>query len=379
MHKLFILLVITVFAFSVADKVTKRVGETVTLHPNGTKESLNNFLWTFGPNAPVEAIAIVTNREVTKVNGTRFGNRLQTTAHNGSITICNLTVGDSGIFYIQILTESGILKRTIYLTVQVYDELKNVVEGGNVTLETPTFKLEKKHRVIWRTGEGIEGKIIVQWINTFYVLNINFGDIVQFNHNGSLTFIRIPREYSGLYNVQILEDNEPHSRKCYNVTVYEPVSLPYFTTNITEIFDIGPSPSDKGCYVACSVKNGPDVNLTWFNGPTMISSVYDSMNVSMNLSLPLKIQPENKENFTCEARNPVTVERKTLSSTMWCPSHQPEGTRTWIWLTAVGVGLGLMILAIINIRRRNFRRAVMVRRENRQESPRNYESTSSMI
>ncbi|XP_008421475.1 uncharacterized protein LOC103473211 [Poecilia reticulata] len=246
-----------VFAFSVADKVTKRVGETVTLHPNGTKESLNNFLWTFGPNAPVEAIAIVTNREVTKVNGTRFGNRLQTTAHNGSITICNLTVGDSGIFYIQILTESGILKRTIYLTVQ-----------------------------------------------------------------GMSTLI-IPREYSGLYNVQILEDNEPHSRKCYNVTVYEPVSLPYFTTNITEIFDIGPSPSDKGCYVACSVKNGPDVNLTWFNGPTMISSVYDSMNVSMNLSLPLKIQPENKENFTCEARNPVTVERKTLSSTMWCPSHQP--------------------------------------------------------
>uniref|UniRef100_A0A3P9N612 Ig-like domain-containing protein n=1 Tax=Poecilia reticulata TaxID=8081 RepID=A0A3P9N612_POERE len=186
-----------------------------------------------------------------------------------------------------------------------------VVEGGNVTLETPTFKLEKKHRVIWRTGEGIEGKIIVQWINTFYVLNINFGDIVQFNHNGSLTFIRIPREYSGLYNVQILEDNEPHSRKCYNVTVYGKFPSNYHSNSSS-------TQHHKGCYVACSVKNGPDVNLTWFNGPTMISSVYDSMNVSMNLSLPLKIQPENKENFTCEARNPVTVERKTLSSTM-CP------------------------------------------------------------
>ncbi|XP_014834957.1 PREDICTED: uncharacterized protein LOC106912672 [Poecilia mexicana] len=178
--------------------------------------------------------------------------------------------------------------------------------------------MKEEYTVNWRQEKSTGQRLIAQWKN-FKTTIVAYQDVLQLDlKNGSLTFIGIRREHSGLY---------------------KPVSVPYFTTNITEIFEFGASPSDKSCYVACSVKSGPDVNLTWFNGPTIISSVNNSMHISMTLSLPLEIQPENKESFTCDARNPVTVERKTLSSTKWCPSHHPG-------LGGILIGIGIAILFI---------------------------------
>uniref|UniRef100_A0A3B3V6G8 Ig-like domain-containing protein n=1 Tax=Poecilia latipinna TaxID=48699 RepID=A0A3B3V6G8_9TELE len=204
-----------------------------------------------------------------------------------------------------------------------YDELKIVVEGGNVTL-TPEVSMKEEYTVNWRQEKSTGQRLIAQWKN-FKTTIVAYQDVLQLDlKNGSLTFIGIRREHSGLYSFQILEGKEEHSGRYYNITVYGKFPVRQGSPKwVLEARHPASSPSDKSCYVACSVKNGPDVNLTWFNGPTIISSVNNSMHISMTLSLPLEIQPENKESFTCEARNPVTVERKTLSSTKWCPSHHP--------------------------------------------------------
>ncbi|MED6249705.1 hypothetical protein ATANTOWER_018365 [Ataeniobius toweri] len=180
------------FAFSAAprDRKVVKVGETVTLDPNKTQEPLKNFLWSFGQQAPVETITIVTNRELTQVNGTRFGNRLHTNALSGLITISNLRVSDSGTFCIQIFTESHILTESIILTIE--DNLKNVLEGENVTLETPMDQLETKHTVTWTKRNGDEWKLIAQWKHSGTIIEESFKDVLQLNpQTGYLTFIRV--------------------------------------------------------------------------------------------------------------------------------------------------------------------------------------------
>lgn len=89
----------------------------MTLHMNNTLHHLKNYLWLFGRHNPVKAIAIVTNGEVTRVNRTTFGTRIQTHVETGSITISNLTINDSGVFSVQVFTETETLMQKFNLTV----------------------------------------------------------------------------------------------------------------------------------------------------------------------------------------------------------------------------------------------------------------------
>lgn len=109
--------------------MTKRIGETVTLEVN-TKHQLKNFLWSFvkPSHYDMTTIAIITNGEIIQVNGTRFNNRLYTDVMNGSITITNLTVGDTGTFLLQIFTETGIVAKKFQVTVicKYFSEIINI-------------------------------------------------------------------------------------------------------------------------------------------------------------------------------------------------------------------------------------------------------------
>ena len=109
---------LTGFVLSEGNEVIKRDGETATLQMNKTGLWLKNYLWNYGRHSPVEAITVVTNGEVTRINGTRFEGRLHTDVETGSITISNLTVNDTGVFLAQTFTETGILFERVNLTVQ---------------------------------------------------------------------------------------------------------------------------------------------------------------------------------------------------------------------------------------------------------------------
>ncbi|XP_015245608.1 PREDICTED: CD48 antigen-like isoform X2 [Cyprinodon variegatus] len=299
--------------------VKKGVGETVTLYPIKSVEPLNSFLWSFGKHNVVEVISIVINKEVTPVNGTRFGRRMNTDVNYGSITISNLTVHDSGIFLIQILTNSKPLIEEIHLIVEDFFTPKTVLEGRNVTLATPMEKLEMKHTVNWTKEEDAKKIQIALWKNGLITTEESFKHVLQVDQQtGSLTFIRITRDLRGIYRVKIKQGEEVHSEIVFKITVYEPVCFPNI---MKKEFNITNPPEEKICYVTCSVRNGPDVNLTWFNGLNQIISINNTVDLSMNLSLPLGIQPEKKGNYTCQAQNPVTSERKMLSLAQLCPSH----------------------------------------------------------
>lgn len=93
----------------------KHEGDTVTLRVTKTEHNLTDYLWTFDhQNSSIEIIN-VTRGNVIRVNGTRFGNRIQTHIETGSITISNLTVKDTGIF--QFIAGAGFITKTFNLTV----------------------------------------------------------------------------------------------------------------------------------------------------------------------------------------------------------------------------------------------------------------------
>ena len=89
----------------------------MTLQMNKSMIPIKDYLWTFGRDNPTTAITIVTNAEVTRVNGTGFEDRLSTHVATGSITISNLTINDSGVFLAQVFTATGILTQRFELTV----------------------------------------------------------------------------------------------------------------------------------------------------------------------------------------------------------------------------------------------------------------------
>nr|XP_046228566.1 uncharacterized protein LOC124050264 [Scatophagus argus] len=319
------------------EQVTKRDGETVTLHINKTTDPLKNYLWSYGPQHPVRVITIVTNGEVTVVNGTRFGNRLHIHVETGSITISNLTTKDTGVFQVQIITETGLLTQNFNLTVQDnYVITHNVLVGNNVTLDPGVKQLQKEHNVSWTLGENFSGKLIAWWKNFEIFMEESFKDVLQLNpQTGSLSIIGVTKNQTGFYCVTILLGDYPHIRRQHSVRVFEPVSEPHVSRDTTR------SLNDGNCSIVCSEKNAPEVTLAWYSGEKEINHTSNS-DVCTNLTLPLEIHSQHEANYSCEATNPASRKTVSVDSTQWCPPHS-AGLMTIV----AGVVAGLLVFALV--------------------------------
>ncbi|XP_054865473.1 uncharacterized protein LOC111582480 [Amphiprion ocellaris] len=315
-----LLVVLTGLVFSEEPAVTKLDGETVTLHLNQTEPRFKDYLWTYGRHNPVLAITIVTQGKVTPVNGTRFGNRLQTNIETASITISNLTVNDSGIFLAQILTETGTLLQRFNLTVQDNSVIfEKVLEGNSATLDPGIETLQKDHTVRWTKGPDFDGTLIAQWKD------------------------------SNFYQIRFLSMKP--SRIKYLVMVYELVPKPQISSapaNFTQ--------TDGICSVSCSARNAPEVFLSWYQGEKKIIEISDS-DISVNLTLPLQIQSQPEVIYTCRAANPVSDATVMLNSTDWCPPHHSDHqSMFWILVaTVVVVAVVAFLILIICLYKRSNR------------------------
>ncbi|XP_044202539.1 SLAM family member 5-like isoform X2 [Thunnus albacares] len=320
----------------------KRVGETVTLYANKSWQNSGNFLWTFGHHNPIKAITIVTNGEVTRVNGTRFDNRLHTDVENGSITISNLTINDSGIFNAQFFLETGMHMQMLNLFVSDNTVISiEVLEGENVTLDTGVKELQKDRKVMWTQGPDFVGEPIAQWKNNITSIDESFKGVLLLNpHTGSLTFIRVTKNYAGVYCVKLLWGDDPYILRKFSIKVFEPVPIPHISSaqaNITK-----PLLNDGSCHINCSVRNAPELTLFWYSRGKKINQT-SNPDISTNLSLPLVIR--NEGIYSCMAANPVSNETIHVNSTEWCPPHATDSStmRPIIGGTVVAVLIGLVI------------------------------------
>ncbi|CAB1328212.1 unnamed protein product, partial [Coregonus sp. 'balchen'] len=213
-----------------------------------------------------------------------------------------------------------------------------------------------------RQVKGIVGKLIYfpeRVLKSGSLLNGDLGNIAQVypgkqsntnlvkrfknrlhwnNVTGFFTLSDLQIDDSGVYTVENAVKDEEKTTHTFQLTV--------------TVHD------NSSCSVVCSVENGRDVTLSWYRGGKLLNR-RSSPDINISLSLPLKVDEQNRDSYRCEAANPVS---KETTVTNVCIESDPskvadgdERTRGFLIIAVICVlfASGLVGLPIYLEKRRN--------------------------
>ncbi|KAL1252168.1 hypothetical protein QQF64_019964, partial [Cirrhinus molitorella] len=193
----------------------------------------------------------------------------------------------------------------------------SVMAGDSVTLNSGLTEMMDDDVILWRFGT--ENTLIAQ-INvmansiTVYddVLDGRFRDRLKVDHQtGSLTITNITAEHAGDYKLQINS-----VIKNFSLTVYARLPVPVISSNSSKCSS--PS-SHQNCLLLCSVVNVSHVILSWYKGNSLLSSISVS-DLKVSLSLPLEVEYQDKNTYSCVINNPISNQTQHLDISKLCPT-----------------------------------------------------------
>ncbi|XP_048038039.1 uncharacterized protein LOC125263163 isoform X2 [Megalobrama amblycephala] len=195
-------------------------GEDVTLNTDAELQTDDQILWMFeDENSPIAEIKRGDNFIYDVPDG-RFRERLMLDKKTGSLTITNITTEHAGVYELKI-RRSGKTSSKRFI-VSVFDEVKLVMEGEPVTLNTDT-RLQTDDVILWMFGDKdtviAKTKGGTKRTTTDHGPDGRFRGRLKLDHQtGSLTITNTRTTDSGEYQLQNNRSGET-SFKLFNVSV----------------------------------------------------------------------------------------------------------------------------------------------------------------
>uniref|UniRef100_A0A673HWN7 Ig-like domain-containing protein n=1 Tax=Sinocyclocheilus rhinocerous TaxID=307959 RepID=A0A673HWN7_9TELE len=222
------------------------------------------------------------------------------------------------------------------------------MEGDSVTLNSGRTEIMNDDKIQWWFGSENALAVINTRVDsmTVYddVLDGRFRDRLELDkQTGSLTITDIRTEHAGLYEVEI----NIYSRSFFNLTVYARLPVPVISR------DCSSSSSSSSCSLVCSVVNVGHVTLSWYKGNSLLSSISVVSDLSISLSLPLEVEYQDKNNYSCVLNNPISHQIQHLDISELYSVHCCGSTEAVIRLVLSAlVGVATVILLVYDIRSR---------------------------
>ncbi|XDV23513.1 hypothetical protein PO909_028068 [Leuciscus waleckii] len=178
------------------------------------------------------------------------------------------------------------------------------MEGDSVTLQSDV-RIHEEQDILWkfRNETSFIAKINKkkQTFSTYDGADGRFRDRLKLDdQTGSLTITNTTTEHTGVYEVLIT--GVKMTSKTFSVSVYARLPVPVISRNCSS----SSSSSSSSCSLVCSsALNVSHVTLSWYKGISLLSSI-SVCDLSISLSLPLEVEYQDKNTYSCVLNNPIS-------------------------------------------------------------------------
>ncbi|XP_073793154.1 uncharacterized protein isoform X8 [Danio rerio] len=219
----------------------------------------------------------------------------------------------------------------------------SVMEGDSVTLYADPTEIQKADLILWTFGP--DGTRIAQFNRMDHkislykeILDGKFRDRLTLDSKtGSLTITNTKTTDSGLYKLELIGKKDIPSMK-FSIIVYAYLPVPVLTSYSSQCFL-----SHHSCLLVCSVVNASAVSLSWYKGNSVLSSISVS-DLSISLSLPLEVEYQEKNTYSCVINNTISNQTTHLDINTLCQPCSAGLSTTFIGVICAAAPVSVLIL-----------------------------------